>query len=206
MPTLTYLKGKINNLKELVTLPRYWGPVATVAFTVLYHLGSMAFGYSPAVAPLTIFLAIGSITGLRSGLICAAWVSGYAYYAIDDTSRVIQIVIGVFGIAAIVGLQTRALRKAVIEAKAEHTRADLNQQKADIVDSVNGNVQLALKAIDLLDSLRFAWDAIADSERLRMVEQARAKLADLVTLARGFRQMAKERGFVLDMDDNEKET
>lgn len=201
MPILANVKEKINALKELVALPRYLGPVATVAFTIVYHLGSLAFGYSPAVMPLAIFLAIGSITGLRSGLICAAWISGYAYYAIDDTSRVIQIIIGVFAIAAIVGLQTRALRKSIGETKTEQTRADLNQHKADIVDSFNGNVQLALKAIDLLDSLRFAWDAISDNERLKMVETARAKLADLVTLARGFRQMARERGFVLDSDD-----
>ncbi len=101
------------------------------------------------------------------------------------------------GIAAIIGLETRALRAALAEAKTNQIRADVNQEKADIVDSFNGNVKLALQAIDVLDSLRFGWEAIPDAARYGMVERVRGKIADQVTLARSFREMAHDREVAL---------
>ena len=144
--------------------------------------------------PLVVFLALGSLSGLWAGLICAAWITGYAVYAIDDTSRVIQIAFGAVSVALIIGWQTRALRQALVEAQA-------NRVKADIVDNFNGNVGLALGAIDILDSLRFGWAEIPDAVRYGMVERARGKIADQVTLARSFREMAADRGFVLGETD-----
>jgi hypothetical protein len=199
---ILYLKDKINTVKQLVHIPRYWGPVSTVAFTVIYHLGSVAFGYSITGAWLWLFMIIGSVGGLRAGLICAGFISAYSFYAFpDDLSRVIQVAAASFLAVLIVGMETRALRRSVADETTQRKRADDNQSKADIVDSVNGNLKLALGAIDILDSLRFGWDSIEDKNRLAMVEQARGKLADQVTLHRSFRQMARERGFVLGEDD-----
>ena len=130
-------------LANLSDLPRFWGPVATVTCTIIYHLGSIAFGYSPAVMPLVIFLVLGSLSGLRPGLICAVWISGYAVYAIDDLSRVVQIAIGAVSVAFITGWQTRALRQALTEALA-------GAEARKMVDTLNGNIIRITEARELI--------------------------------------------------------
>lgn len=134
MEILTYFKMQIKHFQQIIYLPRLYGPAATVVATALYHAGSLYFGYSAAVLPLAVFLALASLLGLWSGLICAAWLSLYAWYAIPgDPSRLVQIWFGLFLIAMIVGSETRALRQALAEARA-------GAEARRMVDSLNGNI------------------------------------------------------------------
>ena len=198
---LTHLKELINTLTKLIALPRWLGPLLTF-IAIAVNQALIELGVWPVqVAWLNLPVAFAATAGLRSGLVSAALVALYSIW-LDPSNiqRTVVVPLSVMTLAGLVGWQTRALRAALADALAQHSRADANQGKADIVDSVNGNLKLSLGAIDILDSLRFGWDAIPDGSKLKMVEQARGKLADLVTLHRSFRQMARERGFVLGED------
>lgn len=178
--------------------PRYWGPIITVISTVAYHLGSIYLGYPPNAVWIATFVILGTFTsGLRGGLTAALWGSAYVIYAIDDFGGVVQIIPFLFLYAAIIGWQTRRLRRSILDEIGARSLARANQYKADIFDSVtNGNVRIFRAALDVLDGLRLGWDTIPDSTRQQMVMEARAKLADLITLARGFEEMARQRGYV----------
>lgn len=203
MITLTYLRNKINTLTKLIALPRWLGPLITF-IAIALNQALIELGVWPVqVAWLNLPVAFAATAGLRSGLVSAALVALYSIWLDPgEVQRTIIVPLSVMTLAGLVGWQTRELRRSIADALAQHSRADANQGKADIVDSVNGNLKLALGAIDILDSLRFGWDAIPDGSKLTMVEQARGKLADQVTLHRSFRQMAKERGFVLGEDSD----
>lgn len=149
---LAHIKMEIKAIQKIVDIPRLYGPLATVTATVIYHLGSLYFGYSIAVFSLAPFLALASVLGLRSGLICAAWLSAYAWYAIpSDPARIIQIWIGLFLIAIIVGSETRALRQALAEAQA-------GVEARRMVDNLNGNIirveEARLSLLSILEANR----------------------------------------------------
>lgn len=145
---LTQVKMKINLIFRLITFPRFWGPLLTVIFTAVYHSVATWFGFSVAVFPLAGFLALGSLFGVWSGLICAAWITAYAWYAIPgDPARVIQIALGSLVMATIIGSETRALRQALDEAeeseakmKAALERAEKNEAAAQALEALNGNI------------------------------------------------------------------
>lgn len=162
---LTQVKMKINLIRQLVTFPRFWGPLLTVGFTIVYDLAATWFGFSVAVFPLAGFLALGSLFGLWSGLICAAWITGYAWYAIPgDPARVIQIALGAAVMAVIIGTETRALRQALVEAHAARIeaeesaaaeraaleRAERNEAAAQALEALNGNILRVKNARDLI--------------------------------------------------------
>lgn len=195
---LTYIRGLINTVNELLSLPRFIGPFITFISLALNQQAIIYGLFPPQVAWLYLPVAFSAANGLRPGLISAALVASYSIWLDPtDLQRTVIVPMSVLCLAALIGWQTRALRE-------EQQRADVNQEKADIVDSANGNLKLALGAIDILDSLRFGWTAIPEDARLKMVETARGKLADLVTLHRSFRQMAQERGFVYSEDERDR--
>ena len=81
-----------------------------------------------------------------------------------------------------------------------------SQTHTAIDDSFETGLRLAMEAIDILDTLRLGWGAIPDRAKLKLVEQARAKLADLVTLKRSFRQLAEDKRAVRGESESDSET
>lgn len=189
---------------SVINWPKFVGPLVTVTFTIAYHFGSLVFGYPVNAVWIITFVILGTFTsGLRGGLIAATWGSAYVIYAIDDFSRVSQIIPFLFIYAGIVGWQTRRLRRSVIAEIEARRVTELSRMKAEIFDGLtNGNIRIFLAALDVLDGLRLGWEQIPDETRQKMVMEARGRLADLITLAKGFEEMARQRGYVIEHERN----
>lgn len=159
---------------RLFDIPRAWGPLVTVIFTVIYHLLAMFFGFSIAVMPLTVFLAAGTfIGGLRAGLICALWISLYAYLFIPDSTRVIQIAIGCLGLAIIIGWLRRRERQL-----ENISRAIL----------ANGNIQKINEARQIALELKLSLNGPAK----KMVEKIDDKLGNTLAVLEGYKFLRDE--------------
>lgn len=172
MPThiLAYLKDKLKKLDRLLTIPRFYGPLATIIFTIMYHYGSFRFGYSIAVGWLWLFMIVGAfVGGLWAGLISAAWVAGYSYYvdSEDPTLLIQRIAIG-FLMAMLVGWQTQRLRAAF--------------KAAD--ETVNGNVE---KMYTSLATLRQAKERLSEVKKL--IELTEDRMGNLAAGFVGFTQI-----------------
>lgn len=102
---LKYFMDKILNRSRL------WGPVLTVAFTAIYHYGVVNGYYEVSLSLIFLFVAAGAfISGLRGGLAAAVLGSLYGWYVLPG-GRLVQVIIGMIGLAALVGYATRRLRK-----------------------------------------------------------------------------------------------
>jgi len=211
---LTQVKMKFNFIRKLVAVPRFYGPLLTLIAGALYHAGHLFFGYTVAVFPLAVFLAIASLFGLRSGLVCAAVLSAYAFYAIpDDPSRVVQIWFGSFLMATIIGSETRALRSALAEAKwarveaqeqaaraeAALERAERNEEAARTLGALNGNIFRVRHSRNLI--LKMLEHHPLDELTREEMRQVLHVLNNLEQATAGWQELAavKER---LDRDDN----
>lgn len=170
MKSITYLKEKLKNLEHLLHLPRLAGLAATVAFTFIYHLGSIYFGYTASIMALVCIMLISAfVGGLRVALACAAWIGVYAWFIIpNDPTRLAQLWLGLFAIAGIVGWQTRRLR-------AYYAAAD---------QMFNGN---AAKLKDGLAFLRRAKDELREVEDL--ITRGEDKLGNVLAGVVGYQQL-----------------
>jgi hypothetical protein len=87
------VKEKLKNLTGILDIPRFWGPLATILFTIAYHYGALIFGYTIAVGWLWLFIIVGGFVGGRwAAPICAAWGGIYSYYVspADDWTLMVQ--------------------------------------------------------------------------------------------------------------------
>lgn len=169
---------KLENVTRLLDIPRFWGPLATIVFTIIYHYGALTFGYSIAVMPLVLILAFGAfVGGLRAGLICAVWITLYTFYAIpDDLSRVIQIGLGSVGVALVIGWQTRKIRQLYIVTD----------------ELVNGNVDKAKNSLRIARELIEHWEMYTDTGRLWQVRRFEDALGNLLAGVVGYRHIRRE--------------
>lgn len=148
----------VKKMSKLMTIPRFWGPFATIVFTVLYHLGAVYFGFTIAVGWLWIFAAVGAFIGGRwAGLISAAWAGMYAYYVMPAGDWVFtaqRVVIG-FLLAGLVSWQSQSLRRTLAEARAALERADYNEAAAQALNALNGNIhRIKTIRLQLLEVLK----------------------------------------------------
>lgn len=171
----------LTKMTKFLTIPRFWGPLATVMFTAAYHAGAQYFGYSITAAWLYLFVVFGAfIGGLRAGLVAAVFVAAYSAYTVEDTNRAIQVAIAVLLIAGLVGWQRRRLR-------AEFRRAEDNQGAADFVDNLNGNIERVRAARgQLLEILEM--EPLNEEARLRLREVL-GVLNNLEQATAGWRQL-----------------
>lgn len=169
-----------------------------MVFTIIYHYGVIQGWYEVSLALIFLFVAGGAfVSGLRGGFGAAVWGSAYGWYVMLPGNRLAQTIIGMILLAGLVGYGTRRLRRSILDEVMARRVAEKNRTKAEIFDGLtNGNVRIFLGALDILDGLRLGWEQIPDETRQKMVTEARAKLADLVTLAKGFEEMARQRGYV----------
>lgn len=190
-------------MDRLLKISRVWGPLVTVVFTICYHFGVIQGRYEVSLSLIFLFVAAGAfVSGLRGGIVAAMWGSAYGWYVMIPSSRLAQTIVGMFALAALVGYGTRRLRLEIETSfKAKQLAAE-NRLKAEIFDGMtNGNIRIFQRYLKTLDDLRDGWDSIPDNAKLEMVNQARGGIADLITLGDGFKEMARQRGYVIGHDE-----
>lgn len=199
MVILTQVIRKLE-MYRILNRSRLWGPLGTVVFTMVYHYGVVQGWYEVSLALIFLFVAAGAfVSGLRGGLAAAVWGSAYGWYVMLPGSRLAQTIIGMILLAGLVGYGTRRLRRSVVNEFMSRELARANQIKADIFDSMtNGNVDIFKRYLSTLDNLVDGWQTLPDANKLEAVKTARGGIADLITLARGFEEMAKQRGYVIE--------
>jgi hypothetical protein len=176
---------------------RYFlGPLVVMAMigVVEYFHTILLFEPSAALpfAGMAISLYFG---GWRSNMASALLASSYALVLHpDDPARVAQAVIACFAVAIGGSFLRESERKA-------WTHAGSNQDKAEFVDSINGNLKLLERAHKMSDDLLEGWEVLSQSARYEKIAQIRGTLANLRLLAEGWHKMAKERGFIIREDD-----
>lgn len=167
-----------SNLNYLV------GPGLTVAATAAYH-GLISLGAPLTVAALyPLVVAAAYISGLRAGLVAAAWVGGYSAWLLwaVDPWRVLAIGLSLIVTNVMVGILKRRSRVA------EETR-----RKAEILDGLNGNLARLNKLERRLADLLAGWNVLESEARRREVVHAHSQIAALVTVSEGWRELWRER-------------
>lgn len=177
MTILTLIKKTFNAMTRFLAVPKVWGLLTTVIFTLIYHYGSVIFNYTPAVGWVWLFLVLGVfIAGLRVGLLCALWVSAYSYYVAVDNSLLVQRVIISFAMAGLVGWQTRQLR--------------MIYQASDSL--LNGN---AVKLNEALQFLREAKDELFKAKQ--KIELGEDRLGNVLATVVGYKAL---RGMIQEIE------
>ena len=131
---LTNIKEKLKTLSQLVSLPRWIGPLITF-IAIAVNQALIELGIFPVQAAwLYLPVAFAAIGGLRGGIASAGLVALYSIW-LDPGSvqRTVVVPLSVVALAGLVGWQTRALRQALGEARA-------GAEARRMVDSLNGNI------------------------------------------------------------------
>lgn len=147
---------QVKELTKILDIPRFWGPLITVTFTVAYHLLISTFGWTPAVGWVWLFVVAGSLVGgLRAGLVAASAAAFYSWLIIspgDGTQFVQRVIIG-FLMALTVGWLRRrerreadALRVALADARAAWDKAQEGEEAIRTLDGLNGNIERVKQA------------------------------------------------------------
>lgn len=179
-------------------LKRYFsGPLATLLLVGLSDIGRN-YGLSPTV--VLPFAGLGLSTyfgGWRSNLVCSLIVSTYAIFVYPhDLSRILQVALASIALAIGASLLKQQERRA-------QGAALLNLEKAEFVNSINGNLRLLGRAHKMTDDLLSGWSVLSPTAQRLKVEEIRGTLADLQLLTGGWHAMAKERGLVEKESDND---
>lgn len=166
---LTYLK----KMSKLLTVPRFYGPVATVLFTVLYHLLAQYFGFSITLSWLWLFMILGIfIGGLRAGLVCAVFTIVYGLLALPmNTSRLAQLVITTPAAAFLVGYlrrRERLLREAILSQFS------------------NGNVEKMQVSLRMATNLKHRFKTMSEADIQEVLEQIESNLGNALAVIEGY--------------------
>lgn len=138
-------------MDKMLNYSRLWGPVLTVVFTVIYHIGVIRGWYEVSLSLIFLFVAAGAfISGLRGGLAAAVWGSAYGWYVMLPGSRLLQTIIGMVALAGLVGWRTRQIRKYYqsIDVMYNGNKHKLEQALAYIREA-KGHARVAGKMLDL---------------------------------------------------------
>lgn len=176
---LTYLRNYIKTLTRLLTIPRFWGPLATIWFTLVYHVIADHFGIFISVGWLWLFMIVGAfIGGLRAAILCAIWISFYAAFLMPaDPSLTIQRVIISFAMAVLVGYLRRRER---------------NLQQAVMVAFSNGNVAKIRDALAQATTLKLNLKTTADTTVETTLEQIESDLGNTLAVLDGYKFLRDE--------------
>lgn len=182
------MRGKLQS-----TLPHLVGPAVTFGLSAIVEILSRFSWYTPSLALLFIGLAVSAIYGgLRSSLLSAAIILGYGVIEFDlDTVRLIQVGLAVVSVSVVNGVGKQALRRWILEAET-------NRRKAELVDSLNGNLQTMLRSLKVLDKLRIGWDDFTEAKRQELIEEAIGILVNLLTMTQSWREIARSKEEAID--------
>lgn len=163
--SLTKVKEKFKLLTQLISLPKWVGPLMTLIAIALNQQAIQLGLFPPQVAWLYVPVAFSAVGGLRAGLVSAALVALYSIW-LDPASIQRSAIVppSVFALAALVGWQTRALRRALAEARA-------GEQARRMVDSLNGNI------VRIEESRELILDILKND---RLEEKTRSRLRSVM--------------------------
>ena len=139
----------------LFTIPKWIGFVGAILFALIYHAGSLYFGYSITVSWLWLLLIIGGLVArLRLSLSLAALIVAYSFFAIPgEPSRVVQVGIASVLVAVLVGGYSRYSHYLLEQARAAWIEAELQrdivsgiEQAAQALEDANGNIAKVKRA------------------------------------------------------------
>lgn len=139
----------------LFTIPKWIGFVGAILFALIYHAGSLYFGYSITVSWLWLLLIIGGLVArLRLSLSLAALIVAYSFFAIPgEPSRVVQVGIASVLVAVLVGGYSRYSHYLLEQARAAWIEAELQrdivrgiEQAAQTLEDANGNIAKVKRA------------------------------------------------------------
>ena len=133
----------------LFAIPRWAGFTGAILFAILYHAGSLYFGFSIAVIWLFIFLIIGGmVSGMRLSLALAILICAYTVFALPgEPGRVIQGAIASILTAVLVGGYSHYSRHLLEQARLSWIEAELQrdivrgiEEAAQLLEDANGNI------------------------------------------------------------------
>lgn len=188
--------------------PRYVGPALTVGFTLIYHYGVINHYYEVSLALIFLFVAGGAfISGLRGGLAAAAWGSAYGFYVMLPGSRLVQTILGMIGLAGLVGYGTRRLRAEYQRRQVETAAKLAALEQLRQIEAIAGDRALDtnLSRIEQVEKLGhdlyWQWEQLSDSQRRELAKTIWDRANNIVSLAEGWRQIGRYQFQV--MRDNE---
>ena len=189
---LTYFIQKFKLMAKLINLPKWIGPMLTLIAIAMNQQAIQLGLFPPQVAWLYVPVAFSAVSGLRAGLVSAVLVALYSVW-LDPSSiqRIVIVPLSVFALAALVGWQTRALRVALAEARAEHLRADSNQDARKIVDTLNGNIVRIIEAREMIESI-LLLDFLTEGTRAKLGAVLHT-LRNLQMATKGWQELAEIR-------------
>lgn len=194
-------------MSRLLSISRFWGPLGTVVFTLIYHYGVMQGWYEISLGLIFLFVIAGAfVSGLWGGLGAAAWGTAYALYVMLPSTRLYQTMIGMILAAVLVGYGTRRLRQVILAEIEARQQIEQNRIKQEMLDSADSILRVFGEVLDITNSLRLGWGVIPDASRFGMLERAHGKLANLITLSKGFEQMAKNERLAKGLDTHDSGT
>jgi hypothetical protein len=181
------IRGEAMRSRFYSLIPHAIGPLYTFMFTMFIELLDRNFEwYAPSLALCFVGLAAGAVfSGLRSALVSAAIITAYGIIELEySTIRITQVALSAFSCAFVYGHSRRLLIKWYKEA-------EINRRKAELVDTLNGNLQTMLKSLSILDKLRIGWDDFTETKRFELTEEAIGILVNLLTMTRSWREIAE---------------
>ena len=178
---LTIILTNLKTMGKLLDIPRFWGPVGTVIFTIAYHLAANYFGFTITYGWLWLALVAGVfIGGLRAGLLCGVWVTLYAVWTVpftDDPSRVIQI-----GLVSVIG----AWLVGFLRRRERHLQMAINLAFS------NGNVAKMRETLDLARNLKVNLSTYSEAEILEIIEQIESLAGNTLAVLDGYKVLREE--------------
>lgn len=179
-------------------MSRWWGPLGTVAFTVVYHCGVVWGWYEVSLALIFLFVAAGAfISGVRGGLAAAVWGSAYGWYVMLPGSRLVQTIIGMIFLAGLVGYGTRRLRREYQARLLESAAKMAILEQLRQIESIAGEKALDtnLSRIEQLEKLGhelyWRWEMLSEAQRRDLAKTIWDRANNIVSLAEGWRQIGK---------------
>jgi hypothetical protein len=183
--------------------PRYiLSPLVTLALITAIEYGARSHNLTVSLA-----LPVGALalclfwSGLKANILSAVFITAYAFDSSNyDTGRFIQIALTAWPVAIGGGLLKRWLIETAqkagryqAEAEYQRLRAEENQAKADFVDNLNGNIEIAREINRELIELSNAIPALSKNDTLGIVNRIQGKAANLAQRVIGWHQLAIEK-------------
>jgi hypothetical protein len=130
-------------------------------------------------------------SGLRANILSAAFITAYALYSSSfDPSRTIQLIFTVWPVAILGGIMRKWLIESIEEAERQRLRAAENQAKADLVDGLNGNIEIVKEINTELIDLTNALNVLSKAQIRDELNQIQGKAANLAQRVVGWSQLA----------------
>lgn len=175
-PILRYILSPVLTLLTLILIDQ----------AIRWNLLAVSLAFPVGVMALCLFWS-----GLRANVLSAIFISAYAFYSSDfDPSRAGQIAFMALAVAIGGGVMRRWLIESVRETERQRLRANENQEKADFVDNLNGNIETIKEINRELIELSNALGVLSKPQIRDELNRIQNKAANLAQRTVGWSQLA----------------